>query len=272
MSQRAKRLGIRRRRAAELRAQGLSLRPTAARLKVGLGTVHRDLAEWSRTHPDAFHNGAPNGTLDVRLGDFRTVLADLPAGSVDAVITDPPYGRESLELWSDLAEHAAKWLKPGGLLAAISGQMYLPEVIARLGQHLDWWWEMDYQTPGDAVRVFPRRVNSQRKPVPVCRNGAGPLPPWFGDVARSGPGRGDKKSHPWAQSESGMADLVRAVTVPGDLIVDPFTGTGTTGAAALALGRRFTGAEINPVDYETARGRLLRADDASANKPPHDLR
>ena len=261
MSQKAKRLGIRQRRAAELRAQGFSLRETAARLRVSHMTASRDLDAWDAAHPS--QNGASDVTADVRLGDFRTVLADLPAGSVDAVITDPPYPAEYLPLWSDLAEHAARWLKPGGILAAISGQMYLPEVMTALGQHLDWWWEMDYQASGDAVPVWARRVHSQRKPVLVYRNGEGPLPPWFGDVARSGPGRGDKRSHPWAQSESGMADLVRALTVPGDLIVDPMMGTGTTGVAALALGRRFTGAEINPVDYATAGARLAGGDRAA---------
>jgi 16S rRNA G966 N2-methylase RsmD len=274
--QRRKRLGIRQRRAAELRAQGLSLRAIAARLKVGLGTVHRDLAEWDRTHPGAFHNEAGNATPDVRLGDFQTVLADLAPGSVAAVITDPPYEAEALPQWSDLGKHAARWLRPGGFLVAISGQMHLREVERRLDEHLTYWWEMAYLTQGDAVPVFPRRVHSQWKPVLVYRNGdgAGP-PPWFGDVARSGPGRGDKRLHGWAQTESGMADLVRAVTVPGDLIVDPFTGTGTTGAAALALGRRFTGAERNPVDCETARGRLAALHlvrQQLGSKPPHDLR
>jgi len=256
VSQRAKRLGIRQRKAAEMRARGFSLRETAARLKVGLGTVHRDLAEWDRTHPDAFHNGATDGTPDVRLGAFQTELADLPAGSVDAVITDPPYPAEYLPLWSDLGKHAARWLKPGGFLAAMSGQMYLPEVMARLSEYLDWWWVIDYRADGDAVPVWPRRVHSQWKPVLVYRMPGPALPAWFGDVARSGTGRGDKRSHPWAQAEDGMAGLVRAVTRPGELIVDPFCGTGTTGAAALALGRRFIGAEISPLDCETARGRL----------------
>ena len=181
MSQRAKRLGVRQRKAAELRAQGLSLRQTAARLRVSHMTASRDLAAWDAAHPS--HNGAGNVTADVRLGDFRTVLADLAPGSVDAVITDPPYPAEYLPLWSDLAEHAAKWLRPGGILAAMSGQLWLPEVMARLSQHLDYWWQMTYLTPGDAVRVFPRRVNSQWKPVLLYRNGDGPGPPSFGDVA-----------------------------------------------------------------------------------------
>jgi len=257
----------RRRRAAELRAEGLSLRQTAELLKVSFKTVHRDLAEWDQTHPNqaaaACQKQGQNDTADCRLGDFRTTLSDLIPGSVDAVITDPPYPREYLPLWSDLGEHAAKWLKPGGILAAMSGQTHLPEVIMRLGEHLDYHWTVAYLTPGgQAVQVFPRNVNTFWKPVLIYRNGDGPKPEWFGDVTRSDVndndnrrqvGGGDRR---WAQSESGMADLIRRLTRPGELIVDPFMGAGTTGVAALALKRRFTGCEISAVDHATAAGRL----------------
>lgn len=257
----AKRVASRRRKAAELRAEGLSLRQTAERLGVHFTTVRADLAEWDRTHPNqapsVLENRGQNPTAHVRLGDFRTTLSDLVPGSVDVVITDPPYPREFLPLWSDLAEHAAKWLKPGGILAAMSGQIHLPEVMMRLGEHLDYWWTVGYLTPGgQAVQVFPRKVNTFWKPVLIFRNGDGPPPEWFGDVTKSDVNDNDKRLHHWGQSESGMADLVRRLSRPGELIVDPFMGAGTTGVAALALKRRFTGCEINPVDHATAAGRL----------------
>jgi site-specific DNA-methyltransferase (adenine-specific) len=251
----------RRRRAAELRAEGLSLRETAARLKVSYQTVANDLAEWDAKHPQpcgqVSKNLAGNLTPDIRLGDFRTALSDLEPGSVDAVVTDPPYPAEYLPLWSDLAEHAAKWLKPGGVLAAMSGQIHLPEVVARLSEHLAYHWTVAYLTPGgQAVQVFPRRVNTFWKPVLIFRNGAGPDPEWFGDVTKSDVNDNDKRLHHWGQSESGMADLVKRLTRPGELILDPFMGGGTTGIAALALGRRFVGCEIKAVDFATAAARL----------------
>ena len=257
----AKRITTRRRKAAELRAEGFSLREIAARLKVSHETVRVDLAEWDKTHPAACgqlsENRVRNLTPDVRLGDFRTALSDLTPGSVDAVITDPPYPREFLPLWSDLAEHAAKWLRPGGVLAAMSGQIHLPEVVGRLSEHLDYWWTVSYLTPGgQAVQVFPRKVNTFWKPVLIYRNGAGPDPEWFGDVAKSDVNDNDKRLHHWGQSESGMADLVKRLTRPGELVLDPFMGAGTTGVAALALQRRFIGCEIKAVDYTTAAGRL----------------
>jgi DNA modification methylase len=42
-------------------------------------------------------------------------------------------------------------------------------------------------------------------------------------------------------------------------VLDPFSGTGTTGLAALALGRRFTGIDLNPAFAELAAERLQQA-------------
>jgi hypothetical protein len=75
-------------------------------------------------------------SIDLRLGDFRDVLADVPDNSIDLVLTDPPYAAEFLPLWSDLGAFASRVLKPTGLLLAMVGAMYLPEVTQRLGEHL----------------------------------------------------------------------------------------------------------------------------------------
>jgi 16S rRNA G966 N2-methylase RsmD len=62
--------------------------------------------------------------------DFRQ-FSRIEPESIDWVITDPPYSREHLPLYSDLARCAARWLKPGGSLLAMSGQSYLLEVSKR---------------------------------------------------------------------------------------------------------------------------------------------
>lgn len=53
-----------------------------------------------------------------------------------------------------------------------------------------------------------------------------------------------------------MEMLVADFTDPGDLILDPFAGSGSTGVAALGLGRRFCGWEMSPVHHATALRRL----------------
>jgi site-specific DNA-methyltransferase (adenine-specific) len=56
-----------------------------------------------------------------------------------------------------------------------------------------------------------------------------------------------------------MVELVRLFTDPGDLILDPFAGSGTTGVAAIRLGRRFIGWERDPKYHAIAVKRLTAA-------------
>jgi 16S rRNA G966 N2-methylase RsmD len=53
-----------------------------------------------------------------------------------------------------------------------------------------------------------------------------------------------------------MLELIQDFTMPGDLVVDPFCGSGTTGVACVRIGRRFIGIEANPKHADFARERL----------------
>ena len=67
---------------------------------------------------------------DLRACPMTELLADPKyAGKLDAIITDPPYPREYLDLYDDLARLAKSALKPGGILAVMVGQSYLPEIL-----------------------------------------------------------------------------------------------------------------------------------------------
>jgi site-specific DNA-methyltransferase (adenine-specific) len=64
------------------------------------------------------------------------------------------------------------------------------------------------------------------------------------------------KQHPAQKPIEVMRWLVNATTTTGDLIVDPFCGSGTTGIAATQLKRRFYGIETNKEYLNMAEGRL----------------
>lgn len=183
-------------------------------------------------------------------------MADLFQGieHLDAVITDPPYPEEFLPLYEELARHCAKI--GVRVVAAMAGQSYLPHIYAAMSKHLKYRWTLAYMTPGgQAVQQWQAKVNTFWKPILLF----GESDEWFGDVATSKPNDNDKRFHGWGQSESGMVDLVDRLSKPGDLICDPFVGAGTTAVAALALGRRFIGCDINPFHAETAKARSLQA-------------
>lgn len=78
----------------------------------------------------------------------------------------------------------------------------------------------------------------------------------------SGPERlkddGGRKAHPTQKPEALLNRILLASTNPGDLVIDPFFGTGTTGAAARRLRRRFIGIERDP-DYVRAAEERIAA-------------
>ncbi len=72
------------------------------------------------------------------------------------------------------------------------------------------------------------------------------------------PGRDGR--HPTEKPIALMAELISDFTNPGDLILDPFMGSGTTGLAAVKLGRRFIGIERDPAYFQVACDRFEAAE------------
>lgn len=68
--------------------------------------------------------------------------------------------------------------------------------------------------------------------------------------------RGEGNTHPTVKPIDLMRWLVRLVTPPGGLVLDPFAGSGSTGVAALREGFRFAGVELLPDHYEIALARI----------------
>ncbi|PZU85450.1 MAG: modification methylase, partial [Chelatococcus sp.] len=64
------------------------------------------------------------------------------------------------------------------------------------------------------------------------------------------------KVHPTQKPEALLARVLLSASNPGDVVLDPFFGTGTTGAVAKALGRRFVGIERDGTYAEAARRRI----------------
>jgi modification methylase len=67
-----------------------------------------------------------------------------------------------------------------------------------------------------------------------------------------------RKAHPTQKPEALLHRIVMATTNPGDVILDPFFGTGTTGAVAKRLGRKWIGIEREPEYADAARERIER--------------
>ena len=192
--------------------------------------------------------------IDFRLGDFEEVFADLPDGSIDCIITDPPYPYEFIEVWSKLSRFAKRVLKPNGYCIAYSGQMYLPEVMKRMSENLDYYWTFAVYHEGQTQIVNGINLMCRWKPVLIFQNGKKKIENTFQDYFISE--QREKNGHDWQQSKSGVAYLIEMFTKPMDIILEPFAGSGTTIIAAKEKKRKVLAAEINEQTYNIAKALL----------------
>ena len=195
--------------------------------------------------------------IQIRHGDFREVLKDIPNGSVQLVLTDPVYRKENLPAWADLSAFAARVLKPGRLLAAYSGNYYLLECMKALSTHLEYVWTCPVIYRAFPDTIFRRRIKTYWKPVLLFSNGEYQPEqkiPWIHDLIE---GDGvQKENHRWEQGVGEAAHLIEGLTYEGDLVVDPFLGSGTVAVAAKRLNRRFIGCDLKEEEVNTTLARL----------------
>lgn len=195
--------------------------------------------------------------FQIFIGDFATISSnnEIAPESIDAIITDPPWTKETMHTYSQLAEISLRVLKPGGIVLAMVGHTYMPEAIARMSQHLKYWWTIAYMLPGEHARAWAYKTINQWKPILffVKDRYKGQ---WIFDVIYSE--QREKRFHAWQSSDSGMKSLVENTTKPNDLILDPFMGSGATGIAALNSNRRFIGIELSEETAKLAEARLSK--------------
>jgi DNA modification methylase len=120
--------------------------------------------------------------------------------------------------------------------------------------HLEYHWAIACHMPGEAAEMWHRKVRCTWKPFLWFTKGSYEGK-WVNDVARSD--APEKGLHPWQQSESLFEGLIEQVTEPGQLILDTFFGSGTVGAVAMRMNRRFIGIDIDAAAIDTAEERLL---------------
>lgn len=183
--------------------------------------------------------------------------AHIEPDSVDAIITDPPYPKEYIYTYEQLAETASVVLKPGGVLVAMAGHPYIDTLIELMKQHLKFHWLGCYYMPTGHHASLPYySVSVYWKPLLIFSKGDWPKTLTFRDVYIND--AADKQYHEWGQGVSGFRSLVNGFTKPNDTVLDPFVGGGTTAIAALEAGRYFIGSDISDEEVGKTHARLRR--------------
>jgi len=223
-------------------------------------------------------------------GDALILLKELPDNSIDLVITDPPfaidfkakrsnYHRKAervLEDYNEIPkgkylEFSRKWifeckrvLKETGSIYIFSGWTNLKDILIAVDDagltvinHLIWKYQFGVYTRRKFVTSHYHIIFAVKNPKKYIFNKIDHYPEdvifmkreyWTGKI----------KTATKLPLEL-VKKLILYSSNPGDIVLDPFIGSGTTAVAALETGRNFIGFEISPQYYEFAQKRIKDA-------------
>jgi DNA modification methylase len=179
------------------------------------------------------------------LGDCREILPTL--GKVDAVVTDPPYPNGQAHFIEGIA--AAQ-----SILATFRCSRWLvfwteierpPVPLPLVAVHV--WHRTNTNRPDNYEPIFEFRQDGRKRASRVFSHCV--VFPGLTGIVASG--------HPTEKNVNLMVDLIDRLDC--DTILDPFMGSGTTGVAAVRLGRQFIGIEIEPRYFDIACRRISEA-------------
>jgi site-specific DNA-methyltransferase (adenine-specific) len=231
----------------------------------------------------------------------------IPAGSVDMILCDLPYGTtacswDSVIPFEPLWAHYRRVIKDGGAIVLTAAQPFTSALVMSNVKWFKycWVWVKNHATGhlnaqkrpmketedvvvfcGGTPPYFPQGITPVNKPVvnsdSHCRRGKGnktstvsgglkkeymqkatgyPRDVLFIDSANG------NKQHPTQKPVALMEYMINTYTLPGAVVLDNCMGSGTTGVAAVNLGRRFIGIEKDPGYFEIAKTRIQAAIEA----------
>ncbi len=223
----------------------------------------------------------------IECNDYRDFLKSLDRNSVDLVLTDPPYAVSRKTGFSSVKNGVQRfavsmdfgeWDHQQIDLSAFARETY--RVLRRGGTAIIWYDLWKISTLYDALaeagfKMLRLIVWNKTNPVPLNSKciylsnsremavvGVKGGSPTFNSAYDSGnyshpiPRHGGKRIHPTQKPLDLFRELVRKHSNPGDLVIDPFLGSGTTAVAALEEGRAFAGCDIDESYIRAASTRM----------------
>jgi DNA modification methylase len=205
--------------------------------------------------------------MNLAQADIRALpVAD---NSIDLIWTDPPYPTEYLYCYEWLANEAMRVLRPGGFVATMCGGANLPKIFRYFEDSgLTYFYECTHKSNGEAPRVWRHTSNpayavvAKSKPIVMYVKGRGS--PRIGNMLNlfevtEGWTLG-KLYHKWGQDVNSARYYIDYLSSPGDIVLDPFVGGGTTMIAAELIGRRFVGFDVELSAVRTSQQRRIETD------------
>ncbi len=229
-------------------------------------------------------------------GDCLELMNGIPAGSVDMILCDLPYGTtrnkwDEVVPFNGLWEHYKRIVKPNGAIVLFS-QPPFDKQLSMSNMNMfryEWIWEKNKATGHLNSKKMPLKAHENilvfYKQLPVY-NAQGLVKKEHATIRKGGNGNGsnygksdkdavqeyenyprdvlffsveNKTVHPTQKPVALLEYLVKTYTNPGDLVLDNCMGSGSTGVACVNTGRRFIGMELDKQYFEIAEKRIQEA-------------
>lgn len=235
---------------------------------------------------------------DLMLGDCLERMAEIESGSVDLVLTDPPYGTTACK-WDAVIPFEPMWaavmrvLKPNGAAVFTASQPFTSALVMSNPKQFrhSWVWQKNRAANVLTARFAPMKRHEDvlvfgKQGVqyfPQMRKGK-PYRAFKSDIATSGDVNGNVASihkdnpdgmlqpitiidipldrdrlHPTQKPVALMEYLIRTYTNEGETVLDFTMGSGTTGVACMDTGRNFIGIERDEGYFAIAEERIRNA-------------
>ncbi len=253
--------------------------------------------------------------IDLQCGNAIELFKNLANESIDLIVADPPYNlgkdygnnhdlkgfEEYILFTKEWLTEARRVLKPNGTIYVFMGVRFISYLYDVMDRELQLYfnsWIVWHYTQGlgktkgfsprhDDILVFNKgkdfifNLDDVRVPQKFYRErnnmrGANPGDVWqFSHVHYSNPNRQD---HPTQKPEGIIERMVLASSNKGDLVLDPFSGSGTTLRVCQQLDRKALGFELNPEYVAMTELRLAEpfagfdSVDPRMERVPNDLR
>ncbi|MEM5799639.1 MAG: DNA methyltransferase [Candidatus Aenigmatarchaeota archaeon] len=198
-------------------------------------------------------------------GDCLELIKKIPNNSIDMILTDPPYGLNKKGVYNDVdlgifyksLPEFHRVLKEDSWFVAFFSTKFLPYIFKN--NPFTYFWQVVLYCPEGMVKspigitkFMSCFIFKKGNPKLVQRNK---------DIFIDTPGKMIEPdegfiNHPTPKPKHFIKEILRMLSKEGDLILDPFIGSGSTAIACKQLGRNFIGFEINQNYVKIANNRL----------------
>jgi site-specific DNA-methyltransferase (adenine-specific) len=209
-----------------------------------------------------------NFTNRIICGDSIKLMKKISDDSIDAIVTDPPYGLnkngiandEDLSTFYNILPECYRVLKNDSFFITFFSTKFLPKLF--LNNPFSYFWQIILYCPLGSVNspvgftkymscfIFKKnkpKVAKSNKDIFEHIKGTRMIEPDEGFI-----------DHPTPKPKHFIKEILGMFTKENDIVLDPFVGSGSTAMACKQTNRRFIGFEINPDYVEIARKRLSK--------------